>query len=97
MAAGDARQVAVALGYDWGGTAPPRVLAAGRGELARRIVEAAAAHDVPVRHDAALARALVEVEVGAMVPRELWQAVAAVLAWLARADAQVRRRGTTSG
>ncbi|MFO1070249.1 MAG: EscU/YscU/HrcU family type III secretion system export apparatus switch protein [Geminicoccaceae bacterium] len=80
-----------------GGSAPPRIPAAGRGELAGRIVAAAAAHGVPVREDAVLAQALVAVEVGALVPPELWQAVAAVLAWLARAEALAGRAGASRG
>jgi len=48
---------AAALRYDEGTT--PRVVAAGRGEVARRIVEEARAAGVPVRDDAGLAEALV--------------------------------------
>ncbi len=84
---GPGRQAAVALGYDWDGPNPPRVLAAGQGAVAERILEAARAGGVPVREDAPLAEALVRLELGDRVPPELWHAVAAVLAFLYRADA----------
>jgi flagellar biosynthesis protein len=82
-----ARQVAVALGYDWSGPAPPRVLAAGQGPVAERIVATARASGVALREDAALAGALVRLKAGSYVPPELWNAVAVVLAFLYRGDA----------
>ncbi len=77
---------AAALRYDREGGAAPRVVAAGRGEVARRIVEAARAHGVPVRDDAALAEALSALELDAEVPQELWAAVAEALVWAYRMD-----------
>lgn len=75
---------AAALRYDSGTT--PRVVAVGRGELARRIVEEARAAGVPVRDDAALAEALAALELGTEVPEELWAAVAEALVWAYRMD-----------
>ncbi|MFO1036628.1 MAG: EscU/YscU/HrcU family type III secretion system export apparatus switch protein [Geminicoccaceae bacterium] len=82
------RQVAVALGHDRSSPAPPRVLAAGVGDVAERILQVAREHGVPVREDSSLARSLAEVEVGAHVPPELWTAVATVLAFLYRYETQ---------
>lgn len=76
---------AAALRYDRDGAAP-RIVAAGRGEIARRIVEEARAHGVPVRDDAALAEALSTLELDASVPEELWAAVAEALVWAYRMD-----------
>jgi flagellar biosynthesis protein len=75
---------AAALRYDKGTT--PRVVAAGRGEVARRIVEEARAAGVPVRDDAPLAEALAALELDAEVPEELWAAVAEALVWAYRMD-----------
>jgi flagellar biosynthesis protein len=75
---------AAALRYDEGTT--PRVVAAGRGEVARRIVEEARAAGVPVRDDAGLAEALVALELDTEVPEELWAAVAEALVWAYRMD-----------
>ena len=80
---------AAAQRYD--GARAPRVVAAGSGELARRIVDAARDAGVAVREDAALADALARVQLEAEVREELWRAVAEVLVWAQRLDAAARR------
>jgi len=71
---------AVALRYD--GAGAPRVTAKGEDEIARRIVETARAHGVPVEENSALAVALSAVELDDEIPYELYQAVAAVLSFV---------------
>jgi flagellar biosynthetic protein FlhB len=74
--------IAVALRYEPGRGAP-RVVAKGRGEVARRIREEAEAHAVPMVRDVPLARAIeATVKLGGEVPTELYEAVARVLAFL---------------
>jgi len=74
--------VAVALRYDPDKGAP-RVLARGAGAVAARIREEAVAARVPLVRDVPLARALYRsCEVGSEIPRELWAAVAQVLAFV---------------
>lgn len=75
--------LAAALHYDEEAEAAPRVVAQGRGELARRMVEAAHAFGVPVVRDVPIARALAELEVGDEIPEALYEAVAEILreAW----------------
>jgi flagellar biosynthesis protein len=75
---------AAALRYE--GSGAPRVVAAGRGEIARRIIEEAKAAGVPIRDDAALAEALSKLELEATIPQELWVAVAEALVWAHRVD-----------
>ena len=58
----------------------PRVVAAGRGRLAERIVSEAVKAGVPVREDADLARALSRLEVLEEIPEELYRPVAVLLA-----------------
>src|SRR4051794_19428193 len=53
----DEQRRAAALRYDGDGAAP-KVVAAGRGEIAKRIIEEARANGVPIRDDAALAESL---------------------------------------
>lgn len=77
----DERQIAVALEYDASSTAP-RVAASGQGEMARRIIETAQKHGVPLVQDAALAAALRYVPLQADIPVELYGAVAAILAYV---------------
>jgi flagellar biosynthesis protein len=71
--------LAVALHYN--GNGAPRVVAKGGGDIAKRIVEVAREHDVPLEEDAALAATLSRVELGREIPRELFVAVAHVLAF----------------
>jgi flagellar biosynthetic protein FlhB len=77
--------LAVALKYDAGKMAAPRVVAKGAGHIAARIREIAAAAGVPVMEDKPLARALYRaVEIGREIPMELYRAVAEVLAFVYR-------------
>ena len=78
----------------WTGTGAPQVIAAGRGAVAEKILEAASAAGVPVREDPGLADALASLALGDEVPEALWMAVAEVLAWAYRLD---RRAITTNG
>lgn len=71
--------LAVALRYD--GRDAPRVAAAGRGELAARIERIAREHGIPLREEPELAAALAQVPPGEEIPRELYVAVAEVLAF----------------
>jgi flagellar biosynthesis protein FlhB len=76
--------IACALRYDdKDGDAAPVVVATGQGDMATRIIQAAHAYGVPVLRDVPLARALVELEVGDVIPEALYEAVAEILkvAW----------------
>lgn len=74
----------VALKYD-GQSPAPQVIAKGQDLLALRIREIAAEHGVPIVPDPPLARSLhATVEVGQLIPEELFQAVAQVLAYVYR-------------
>lgn len=71
--------LAVALHY--AGSGAPRVVAKGGGDIAERIIETAREHKIPLQEDAALAAALSRLELGREIPRELYVAVAHVLAF----------------
>jgi type III secretion protein U len=76
--------LACALRYDEkAGDEAPLVVAKGEGDEARRIVRAAEDWGVPVVQDVPLARALVELEMGEVIPEALYEAVAEVLRELA--------------
>ncbi len=82
--------LAVALRYEPHSPAP-KVVAKGAGHIAARIREVAAEAGVPVRENKPLARALYHsVEIGDLIPVQLYQAVAEVLALVYRA---ARRHG----
>ncbi len=86
---------AVALVYDGTRTAP-EVVAKGKDLIAQQIRRVAEENDVPVISDPPLARALhASVEIGQVIPEELYAAVASVLAFvyrLAGRSALARRR-----
>ncbi len=75
---------AVALAYEQGSRSAPRVVAKGADEVAARIRAIAAEHHVPVVENKPLARALFKVPLEAEIPREHFQAVAAVIAYVWR-------------
>lgn len=73
------QSLAVALHYS--GRGAPRVVAKGGGLVAENIIATARAHGVPLEEDPALVGALARVELGREIPRELYLAVAQVLAF----------------
>ncbi|HEY0779587.1 MAG TPA: EscU/YscU/HrcU family type III secretion system export apparatus switch protein [Gemmatirosa sp.] len=80
--------IAVALRYDPDVAPAPYVVALGRRKVAERIKEIAFASGVPVVENIPLARALIAgVQLGSLIPAELYVAVAEVLAFV------LRRRG----
>ena len=80
---------AVALRHAPGAGTAPTVVASGRGRIARRLVEIAAEHGVPVREDPDLAALLALVDVGDEIPAELYRAVAEVIAFVYRANSEL--------
>jgi flagellar biosynthetic protein FlhB len=77
----------VALQYDQGSMAAPRVVAKGVDHMALRIRQVAMIHKVPIIERPPLARALyAQVEVGQEISEELYQAVAEVLAYVYRLE-----------
>lgn len=83
MSRAEKRPLAVALKYE----APraPTIVAVGRGELGRRIIDLAREHGVPLEENAPLAEALSTVELEDEIPEALYAAVATVIAFILRA------------
>jgi flagellar biosynthetic protein FlhB len=74
---------AVALRYDGLKMRAPRVVAKGERLLAQRIIDEAYRHGVPTVENAPLARALFKAcAIGREVPKDLYRAVAEVLAYV---------------
>lgn len=77
--------IAVAVQYDIETMEAPIVLAIGEDQVAHRIREVAKEHDIEIVENKPLARALYETaEVGQIIPVDLYQAVAEVLAFVFR-------------
>ncbi|MCL6453502.1 MAG: EscU/YscU/HrcU family type III secretion system export apparatus switch protein [Alicyclobacillus sp.] len=78
------KQQAVALRYEAQRDQAPRVVARGAGAVADALVDVARRHQVPVLSNAALVSALMDLEVGDVIPEELYAAVAEILAFVYR-------------
>lgn len=76
---------AIALSYDPGEEAP-KVVASGRGILAEKIIEKAKEFDVPLHRDDKLADTLSRLEIGDMIPPELYEVVAEILVFVDAMD-----------
>lgn len=81
----------MALAYDPGEDQAPRVVATGRGYVAEAILQIAFASGVKVREDADLAEILAAVDIDSMIPVEAFAAVAEILSYVYRANAEARR------
>ncbi|MCR5477464.1 MAG: EscU/YscU/HrcU family type III secretion system export apparatus switch protein [Lachnospiraceae bacterium] len=76
---------AIALEYDPADEAP-KVIASGRGALAEKIIEKAKEADVPIHRDDKLADTLSRLEIGEMIPPELYEVVAEILIFVDSMD-----------
>lgn len=88
-------KTAVALAYEPGDVAP-KILAAGKGEVAERIIEKAKENDVPFYQDGKLADTLSKLEIGDTIPPELYEVVAEILVFVDDMDkmkAKLQDRG----
>ena len=74
--------IAVALEYKKDKTAAPRVVAKGKGYIAENIRNLARKHGIPIVEDKPLARALFKVDLDAVIPADLYRAVAKILAYI---------------
>jgi len=82
---------AVALRYDEEKDSSPRVVAKGKGYIARQIREIADEYGIPIRHDDDLVELLAQVDIDKEIPKELYAAVAEILSWIYRANEELRK------
>lgn len=87
------KKQAVALSYEAGDEAP-RIIAAGKGALAEKIIEKAKENDVPLYADSKLASTLGKLEIGDTIPPELYEVVAEILLFV---DDMDKLRGKVLG
>lgn len=76
---------AIALSYNPQEDAPT-VIASGKGALAERIIEKAKEADVPIHRDDKLADTLSRLDIGDMIPPELYEVVAEILVFVDAMD-----------
>ena len=89
--------LATALRYDENEDEAPTVIAHGEGDLARRLIEAAHAYNVPVVRDVPVAHALRELTLGEQIPEALYEAVAEVLRELLANENESESTGRREG
>ncbi len=85
--------IAVAICYNAQQAPAPIVLAKGADHMAEKIKEVAREHRVPIRENVPLARALYKsVEIGDMIPEDLYKATASILASIWRMQGKMPKR-----
>ena len=84
-AAAEERSLAVALAYA-PGDAAPRVVAKGKGLIAEEIILRAREHGVFVHESPELVTLLLQVDLDASIPSQLYVIVAELLVWLYRLE-----------
>lgn len=77
---------AVALRYEQTRDKAPRVVAKGTGDVAKRMIEVAQESKVVLHEDPKLADLLMKLDLDSVIPEELYQAVAEVLAFVYRSS-----------
>lgn len=77
------KEAAVALSYT-GAEPAPVIVARGKNELAKRLLEIAREYEIRVVEDPLLADILSDEDVGNCIPQETWEAVAALFAFFER-------------
>ncbi len=91
------RKSAAALRYETGDEAP-RVVASGHGFIAEKIIAIAKEHGLEIHEDPDLVQVLAELDLGSVIPPEIYEVVAEVLAYVYRVNAAAGRRpAPTSG
>jgi flagellar biosynthesis protein len=92
METGDKTDRAVALLYDRTRTAAPQVVASGKGRIAEKIIQTARENGVYIKEDPDLLELLAKVPVGEVIPVELYQAVAQILAFVYQVNNKYREK-----
>ena len=77
----DADKTAVAISYE-PGEAAPKILATGKGKVAEKIIETAKENKVPTYKDNKQASTLSKLQIGDMIPPELYEVVAEILVFV---------------
>ncbi len=73
---------AIALKYDTSKNNAPKVIAKGKGEVAKKIIEIAKKSKIPIKEDHDLTEMLSKIEIDEQIPPKLYQAVAEVFKFI---------------
>ena len=86
-----APKLAVALEYDKKKDPAPKVVAKGSGTIAEQIIKVAEQHGIAIREDADLVQILEKIDIDTIIPLEAYTAVAEILNYVYRTNADLRR------
>ena len=86
---------AAALTYTRGEDRAPKVVAAGRGALADKILDTARQHGISIREDKTLVDILSSLDLYQEIPQQLYKAVAEILAFVYALNAKAKGEGKT--
>lgn len=75
-------QKAAALKYDDKINNAPKVVAKGKGDVAKNIIKIAQEHNLPIRKDEDLIELLSQVEIDKEIPPEMYKAVAEIFSFI---------------
>lgn len=78
---GEKPKTAVAVAYE-PGAAAPKIIAAGKGIVAEKIIEKAKESEIPFYRDDKLADTLSRLQIGDSIPPELYEVVAEILVFV---------------
>lgn len=81
---------AVALNYDKKSSSAPRILAKGKGEVAKNIIDLAKKHNIALYKDPELVKTLINLDVGTEIPPELYEAIAKILVFIYDLDLKLK-------
>ncbi len=73
---------AVALKYDTTKDRAPKVVAKGKGEIAKNIIKIAEENELPIKKDEDLVELLTKIEIDKEIPENLYKAVAEIFSFI---------------
>jgi len=79
-------KTATALQYDKSSSSAPKVVAQGKGHVAKKIEELAIENEIPIYQDEKLAQQLENLSIGDEIPEALYEVVAEVLVFISKVD-----------
>jgi len=82
-------KAAVAIRYDENGDGAPIVTASGKGIIAKKIIEMAKEKNIPIEEDMNLVVELLDMDLGEMIPPQLYSVIAEILLLIERMEDRV--------
>ncbi len=73
---------AAALQYDINKDKAPKIIASGKGDIAKKILEKAKEENIKIEKDQDLVEILVQMEIGEEIPPELYEVIAEILSFI---------------